>query len=188
MRIYTRTGDQGETGLFGGQRAMKNHPRVMAYGEIDELNTLLGICVAGCPDEELKALLERLQADLFVVGADLATPQDEGDRVGSRVVQRVSEGMCAALEGLNDRYTEGVPALETFILPGGTPLAAQLHFARAVCRRAERAVITASGRETLNPEVVVYLNRLSDLLFTLARAANHRADHPETPWVPQPGG
>jgi cob(I)alamin adenosyltransferase len=184
MRIYTRTGDQGETGLFGGQRVPKNHPRVAACGEVDELNAVLGLCVAACEDAELRETLERLQGELFVVGADLATPEEQGDRVGKKSVLRVSEGMIAALEGLIDRYEEGVPALTTFILPGGTPLAAQLHLARTVCRRAERAVLTASGRETLNPEVLVYLNRLSDLLFTLARAANHRAGSAESPWAP----
>ena len=182
MRIYTRTGDSGETGLFGGQRVRKDHVRVAAYGEVDELNALLGVCAAACDDVELGTVIERLQGELFVVGADLATPQEEGDAVGRRTVPRVSEGMSAALEALIDRFEEGVPPLMNFILPGGTPLAAQLHLARAVCRRAERAVLTASGREALNPEALVYLNRLSDLLFTLARAANHRAGHPETPW------
>lgn len=182
MRIYTRTGDNGETGLFGGQRVRKDHVRVAAYGEVDELNALLGVCAAQGDDAELRELIERLQGELFVVGADLATPQEEGDSVGRRTVPRVSEGMAAALEALIDQFEEGVPPLMNFILPGGTPLAAQLHLARAVCRRAERAVLTAAGRETLNPEALVYLNRLSDLLFTLARAANHRAGHPETPW------
>ena len=184
MRIYTRTGDSGETGLFGGQRVAKNHPRVAAYGEVDELNALLGVCVAHCADAELKTTLERLQADLFVVGSDLATPQEEGERVGARSVLRISEGMAAALEALIDHYETKLPPLTQFILPGGTLLASQLHLARTVCRRAERAVLAAAGRETLNPEVLVYLNRLSDLLFTMARAANHRAGHPETPWVP----
>lgn len=182
MRIYTRTGDSGETGLFGGQRVRKDHVRVAAYGEVDELNALLGVCVTVCNDSELREVLERLQGELFVVGADLATPQEEGDAVGRRTVPRVNEGMAAALEALIDRFEEGVPPLMNFILPGGTSLAAQLHLARTVCRRAERAVLTAAGREALNPEAMVYLNRLSDLLFTLARAANHRANHPETPW------
>jgi cob(I)alamin adenosyltransferase len=184
MRIYTRTGDQGETGLFGGQRVLKNHPRVAAYGEVDELNSLLGVCAALCEDGELKALLERLQAELMVLGSDLATPLDEGETVGARRVQRVSEGMIAAQEALIDRWEEGVPPLRQFILPGGTILAAHLHLARTVCRRAERMAVTASGKESLNPEAVVYLNRLSDLLFTLARAANHRAGCEETPWAP----
>lgn len=184
MRIYTRTGDQGETGLFGGQRVLKSHPRVNAYGEVDELDAHLGICVTLCEDADLKADLERIQGDLFVVGADLATPQEEGDRVGRKAIPRVTEGMAAALETLIDRYEEGVPSLRNFILPGGTLLAGQLHLARCVCRRAERAVIAASGKESLNPDAVVYLNRLSDLLFTLARAVNHRAGEVETPWHP----
>jgi cob(I)alamin adenosyltransferase len=184
MRIYTRTGDQGDTGLFGGQRVMKNHPRVAAYGEVDELNACLGVCLACGPDAELRETLERLQMELFVVGSDLATPLEEGERVGRKGVQRVSEGMAAALEALIDRYEEGVPPLTHFILPGGTPLAAQLHLARCVCRRAERAVVAAGGKEMLNPEVTVYLNRLSDLLFVLARAANHRAGQAETIWAP----
>jgi cob(I)alamin adenosyltransferase len=187
MRIYTRTGDQGETGLFGGQRVLKSHPRVAAYGEVDELNAVLGLCLTACPEETLRQTLERLQSELFVLGADLATPQEVGDQVGETPVQRISEGMCAALEALIDQHDAGLPALTTFILPGGSPLAATLHLARCVCRRAERAVIAASGKESINPEVVVYLNRLSDLLFVLARAANQQAGAAETPWVPTPG-
>jgi len=185
MRIYTRTGDQGETGLFGGQRVLKSHPRVNAYGEVDELDAHLGICVTLCEDPDLKAVLEQIQGDLFVVGADLASPQEEGERVGRKSIPRVTEGMAAALETLIDQYEEGVPPLRNFILPGGTLLAAQFHLARCVCRRAERAVIAASGRESINPDAVVYLNRLSDFLFTLARAVNHRAGEPETAWPPK---
>jgi cob(I)alamin adenosyltransferase len=184
MRIYTRTGDQGETGLFGGQRVAKNHPRVAAYGEVDELNAHLGVCLACCDNDEIGELLVRLQNELFVVGGDLATPAEAGDHVGRRTVPRVTEGMVAELETQIDRFEDATPPLKTFILPGGTALAAQLHLARVVCRRAERAVITASGKEQLNPDAAVYLNRLSDLLFTLARAANHRALQPETPWIP----
>jgi cob(I)alamin adenosyltransferase len=188
MRIYTRTGDQGETGLFGGQRVLKSHPRVAAYGEVDEVNASLGVCLSHCRDEEVAGVLRRLQSELFVVGGDLATPCDQGDMVGKRPVPRVTEGMVAGLEALVDRWEDGVPPLDSFILPGGTPLAARIHLVRAVCRRAERAVIAASGKETVNPDVLAYLNRLSDLLFTLARAANHRAGETETPWVQQPGG
>lgn len=182
MRIYTRTGDQGETGLFGGQRVAKNHPRVSAYGEVDELNAHLGACVAQCEDPAFRTDLELLQHELFILGGDLATPPEEGSNVGSRRVPRVSEGMAAALESLIDRYESELPALTAFILPGGTALGAALHVARTVCRRAERAVIVAAGRESINPECVVYLNRLSDLLFTMARAANRRAGAAETPW------
>jgi cob(I)alamin adenosyltransferase len=184
MRIYTRTGDQGETGLFGGQRVPKNHPRVAAYGEVDELDAVLGVCVAHCDDEDLRGILERIQGELFVVGADLATPQEQGDLVGRKAVPRVTEGMSAALEALIDRFEEELPPLRSFILPGGSPLGAHLHLARCVCRRAERAVITAAGRESIDPDVIVYLNRLSDFLFVLARAVNHRAGVPETPWIP----
>ena len=184
MRIYTRTGDQGETGLFGGQRVAKNHPRVAAYGEVDELNSLLGVCVALTDHAETRALLEALQGELFVLGSDMATPTEEGDAVGRRNVPRVTEGMVAALETLIDQAEDGLPPLRTFILPGGTPLAAHLHLARSVCRRAERAALTAAGRESINPDAIVYLNRLSDLLFTLARAANHREGQAETPWTP----
>lgn len=185
MRIYTRTGDGGETGLYGGQRVSKGHPRVCACGEVDELNAVLGLCVATAPGGEWRTLLEGLQAELFTVGADLATPAES--RAGTAVarpVPRVTEGMCAALEALIDRYEEVAPPLTSFILPGGTPLAAHLHLARAVCRRAERSVVTAGGREALNPELIVYLNRLADLLFVLARVANHEAGQPETPWRP----
>lgn len=188
MRIYTRTGDRGETGLFGGQRVAKNHPRVAAYGEVDELNALLGVCLAQAPGEPLAPVLQGIQAELFVLGSDLATPLEEGDTVGKKPVQRVSEGMCAELEALIDRFEEDLEELSYFILPGGTPLAAQLHLARTVCRRAEREVVAAAGREALNPEVVVYLNRLSDLLFVLARYANRQANFPDVPWVPTPGG
>ncbi len=184
MRIYTRTGDRGETGLFGGQRVPKSHPRVVAYGEVDELNAAIGVCLAFCDDPEMRTVLERIQAELFVVGADLATPEEDGDRVGRKTVPRVRESMPAELEGLIDRWEEGVPPLRHFVLPGGSPLGAHLHLARCICRRAERAVVAAAGREAINPEVIVYLNRLSDLLFTLARAANHRAGQPEIPWVP----
>jgi cob(I)alamin adenosyltransferase len=165
---------------------LKCHPRVAAYGDVDELNAVLGVCVAATLDADLVRTLERLQVELFMVGADLATPIEEGDEVGARKVPRVSEGMSAALEALIDRYDAEAPPLTSFILPGGTPAGAQLHLARTVCRRAERSVLHAAGRETLNPEVVVYLNRLSDLLFVMARAANHRAGQPETPWVPNP--
>lgn len=182
MRIYTRTGDQGETGLFGGQRVAKNHPRVSAYGDVDELNAHLGACAPLCQDSAFRADIERLQHELFVLGGDLATPPEEGPAVGSRKVPRVSEGMAAALESMIDRYESEVPALTAFILPGGTLLGAGLHVARTVCRRAERAVIAAAGRESINPECIVYLNRLSDLLFTMARAANHREGAAETPW------
>lgn len=181
MRIYTRTGDQGETGLFGGGRVPKTHPRVAAYGEVDELNAALGVCAIGA-DPELRVLIQSIQADLFIVGADLATPPEAIQGEHRRPVPRVSESLPARLENEIDRLEEGLPALTTFILPGGGEVGARLHLARTICRRAERAVLAAAGRETVNPEVLVYLNRLSDLLFVAARAANHRAGVPETAW------
>lgn len=183
MRIYTRTGDQGETGLYGGQRVLKCHPRIDACGSLDEANALLGVCAGLTSSASLRALLERLQTELFTVGADVATPV-EADRVGGKRVPRVSEGMCAALEGLIDEWELATPPLQTFILPGGSPAAAHLHLARTVVRRAERALVDLTGKEALNPEVVVYVNRLSDLLFVLARAANHLDGVEETPWLP----
>lgn len=185
MRIYTRTGDSGETGLFGGQRVLKSHPRIAAFGEVDELNAVLGLAAASAEPPDLRAMLETLQGELFVVGADLATPHDEGRPApGGRPVPRVTESMVAELERRIDAAEEELEPLRQFILPGGCAAAAGLHLARAVCRRAERAVVAAAGKEALNPEVAVYLNRLADLLFVLARLANHRAGRQDVPWTP----
>lgn len=189
MRIYTRTGDQGETGLFGGQRLSKSHPRVAAYGEVDELNAHLGLCASLCADPDLSVLLARIQSDLFVLGGDVAFPRDDGDPASEALasrVPRVTEGMAAYLESEIDRLELELEPLRNFILPGGTELASRMHLARAVCRRAERAVVGASGREVVNPDGVVYLNRLSDLLFVLARVVNRRAGQVETVWMPTP--
>lgn len=183
MRIYTRTGDGGETGLYGGQRVTKDHPRVCAYGDVDELNAFLGFCLAEGLPPAMEPLLLRLQAELFTLGADLATPDDAPAGAAAKA-PRVNEGMAAALEPEIDRWEADLPPLRQFILPGGDAAAARLHVARAVCRRAERSVVTLIGLEDVNPEIVVYLNRLSDLLFVLARAANRLASVEETPWSP----
>lgn len=183
MRIYTRTGDDGETGLYGGQRVNKDHPRVSAYGDVDELNAFLGFCLADGLPPAMEPLLLRVQAELFTLGADLATPDDAPAGAAAKA-PRVNEGMAAALEPEIDRWDNDLPPLRQFILPGGDAAAARLHVARAVCRRAERSVVTLTGLEDVNPEIVVYLNRLSDLLFVLARAANHLASVEETPWSP----
>ena len=188
MRIYTRTGDSGDTGLFGGQRARKDSLRVQAYGEVDELNAVLGVAVVATQDEPLRAVLQRLQGELFQVGADLATPLVEGELVGRRTVPRVTETMVAALEGLIDTHEAELSPLTQFILPGGAPGGATLHQARGVCRRAERRVVALAEEETLNPPVLPYLNRLSDLLFVLARVANQRAGAAELPWEPPASG
>lgn len=190
MRIYTRTGDSGQTGLFGGERVFKDDLRVEAYGGVDELNAALGVAIALQSDSELDALLLSIQHDLFALGSDLATPEGEGLQKGRVSIQRVSPSASSRLEAEIDRYEETLPPLTRFILPGGTPLSAQLHFARTVCRRAERACVTLgrseeqASRPAINPNILLYLNRLSDLLFVLARAANHRQGAPDVPWNP----
>lgn len=179
MRIYTRTGDGGETGLFGGERVGKDHPRIAACGDVDELNAAIGVALSeeGLP-AGMAALLRQVQNDLFVLGADLATPPGMG---GTREM-RVRESMPAALEPRIDDLEAELEPLRQFVLPGGHPAAARLHLARAICRRAERAVAALAGREEINPELLVYLNRLSDLLFVMARAANAVHAVPDIPW------
>jgi cob(I)alamin adenosyltransferase len=168
-RIYTKTGDRGETALGDGSRVPKDHPRVTAYGGVDELNAVLGLLLTQSADEA--ALLRDIQNDLFDVGADLCVPAAEGETPGQRL--RVRPEQAARLEQAIDRLNAGLAPLTSFALPGGTPAAAWCHMARTVCRRAERDAVTLSRTESVNPEVVVYLNRLSDLLFVLARVYNN---------------
>lgn len=180
-RIYTKSGDRGETGLGDGTRVPKAHPRVTAYGEVDELNAVLGLARACCPEGPEAELLRTVQNDLFDVGADLCVRPADGEAPG--VALRVTPGQAERLERAIDRLNERLTPLTSFVLPGGTPVAAWLHLARTVCRRAERAVVTLMGSEPVNEQVLVYLNRLSDLLFVLARVANDdgKAD---ALWVP----
>ncbi|HEV3417552.1 MAG TPA: cob(I)yrinic acid a,c-diamide adenosyltransferase [Pirellulales bacterium] len=179
MKLYTKTGDGGETGLFGGPRVRKDSPRIEAYGTVDELNTLLGLARAEALPGEIDALLARIQSELFDVGAELATPDPK--RHGTALV---GAAHIAALESAIDRFEAPLTPLKQFILPGGTRAAAALHIARTVCRRAERRIVTLSHTpgETVSPDVIVYLNRLSDLLFVLARAANAAAGQADVPW------
>jgi cob(I)alamin adenosyltransferase len=174
-RIYTKAGDRGETGLGDGSRVPKDHPRVIAYGEVDELNAVLGLVKAAEVEPEL---LPDIQNDLFDVGADLCVRGDAGLRVTARQTQRLEEAI--------DRVNERLTPLTSFVLPGGTVAAAWLHVARAVCRRAERAVVTLMRTEAVNENALVYLNRLSDLLFVLARAANDDGKG-DVLWVPGQG-
>ena len=178
MKIYTRTGDGGETSLFDGTRARKDDARVDAYGEVDELNAWLGLVRASKPDAAVDEALLLIQRDLFALGAQLADP---GDRLAARVTKAViADDHVARLEALIDRLEEGLPPLRRFILAGGTPAGAALHVARTVCRRAERRMV---GLEPpVDPVLVRYVNRLSDLLFVLARFENHRAGAAETEW------
>ena len=183
MKIYTRGGDGGETGLFGGGRVPKHHPRVEAYGAVDELNAVLGMARAEGLPGDLDGLCARLQKELFDLGADLATPADSS-AVASRVV-RIPEGAAEALEGEIDRLEAGLEPLDTFILPGGSPAGATLHLGRTVCRRAERRVTPLARDGEVSAAALRYLNRLSDLLFVMARTANQRAGLPEHRWTPE---
>ena len=184
MKLYTKTGDGGQTGLYGADRVSKAHPRVEAYGTVDELNSLLGLARAHNtrshkPDPGIEADLEYLQNALFDLGADLAT---RSDSPYSKNVARMDEADVTRLEGLIDHYQEGAPVLTQFIHPGGTPAAASLQVARAVARRAEREVIRLMDLEEVNPQAQIYLNRVSDLLFIMARAANATAGILEEEW------
>ncbi len=180
MKIYTKTGDWGETGLFGGGRVPKYHHRVEAYGVVDETNAVLGLAAAYCPDDDLRHKIERVQAELFEVGADLATPLD----AKTAYIVRVNPANIERLEKEIDAWEETLPPLQNFILPGGSLTGATLHVARTVCRRAERSVAILAEREPIPPDAQRYLNRLSDWLFVLARVSNHRLAQPETPWTP----
>ncbi len=186
-RIYTRSGDNGETGLFGGQRVDKDDLRVEAYGAVDELNALLGVVRLHVSDAAMDGLLQHIQNDLFSVGSDLATPEEKDANKGRIQIQRVSTGQVAFLEAQIDHYEDALPLLTYFILPGGHASAASLHHARTVCRRAERRTITlaraVADTAPVNPDVIRYLNRLSDLLFVLARAANQLAGVEDVRWT-----
>lgn len=180
MKIYTRTGDEGETGLFGGGRVAKTHPRVEAYGDVDELNAAIGLARAIELMPRIDEVLVPLQRDLFAIGALLATP--DRDKMKKQLEKAsIDERRISELEHAIDDGDRELEPLRSFIVPGGTPKAAALHVARTVCRRAERRVIALEDEE-IPPIVVIYLNRLSDLLFTLARVANRRAGAGEVTW------
>lgn len=181
LRIYTRTGDTGQTALFGGGRVGKDHPRVAAYGDVDELNSTIGVVRATAPVELFDALLESIQRDLFSIGGHLATP--DPDKVRKALAKaELSSGQVDRFERTIDDADAELEPLKAFILPGGSPKAAALHISRTVCRRAERQVVALAALEPVPSEFIVYLNRLSDLLFTLARLANHRAGVGDVTW------
>jgi cob(I)alamin adenosyltransferase len=182
VKIYTKTGDRGETGLFDGSRVPKYSPRVDAYGEVDELNAILGVALAFIrDDEELRACLLAIQRDLFVVGAHLADPTA---RVEAKRGEKahLTEEKVTQLEHWIDQFEEGLPPLRRFILPGGSKGGATLHHARTVCRRAERRIVALSQEVEVSPLIITYMNRLSDFLFVTARVENLRKNRPETPW------
>jgi len=184
MKLYTKSGDDGTTGLFSGQRVGKDHPRVEAYGTVDELNAGIGMVAAICDESDafgrqLLAIFSELQSRLFDIGADLATP-DEGKHADR--IARLSDAQVAQIEQWIDDIESGNEPLSQFILPGGTELAARLHLTRTICRRAERAIVHARHFETISNNVLKYLNRLGDLLFAMARRANKEAGVEDVPW------
>ncbi len=186
MDLYTRRGDDGSIDFFGGERTGKDHPRVEAYGTVDELNAWLGLAVTACDGARplhgrLAAILGEIQSRLFDVGADLATPADtpHRDKVPAVTADHVTE-----VERWIDEIDGGNQPMKNFVLPGGTALAARLHVARTVCRRAERRIVVLTRMAVINPETVRYVNRLSDLFFAMARRSNADAELPDVPWVP----
>ena len=179
-RIYTRTGDRGETGLVGGTRVQKDSIRVDAYGSVDELNSVLGLARSFVTDTELDSLLCELQHDLFIVGANLAAVKSDQN------IPRITSERILELERIIDRYEEELPPLKVFILPGGTNAGSALHFARAVARRAERRIVTLGNSDKINDQLIPYINRLSDLLFVLARVVNYRQKVVEVQWNDKP--
>lgn len=182
MKIYTKTGDDGQTGLFGGARVSKDDPRVEAYGSVDETNALLGVALSECQSERVRHALVAIQADLFSLGAELACDADHRDKLQ---MPFIDESCIQGLERIIDELEEQLSPLKNFVLPGGALGAALLHQARTVCRRAERRVISVENTASLRKELLIYLNRLSDLLFVMARFENHTARASERPWQPR---
>jgi len=183
MNIYTKTGDDGTTGLYGGRRIAKDSLRVQAMGSVDELNSQIGLAMVSCDDEQLGSILKELQQDLFTFGANLATPADQQNEA-QKQMPRIGEAQGSKLEQYIDQLWAPLEPMKHFVLPGGGLLAARLHVARAVCRRAERDCLALSRTEQINAALLVFLNRLSDLLFAAARRANQIEGIADIPWVP----
>jgi cob(I)alamin adenosyltransferase len=176
-KIYTKTGDDGTTGLPGGNRVSKDSPRVKTYGSLDELNAMLGVVCSCTLPEAVGKTLNRIQDDLFTISAMLSSPEGAGDKVGG--ISGITDADVQALENEIDKCEAQLPPLSQFILPGGSAAGVLLHLARAVARRAERCCVTLARSETMPPQILCYMNRLSDLLFVLARLVNHRDSQPE---------
>ncbi|MFC2130645.1 cob(I)yrinic acid a,c-diamide adenosyltransferase [Bacteroidota bacterium] len=179
MKIYTKTGDKGTTSLYNGKRVPKSSPRVETYGTVDVLNSILGIAIAHDPPGIMKEDITKISNMLFNLGSDLATPLDSNSKFKP---ERIKEEQITYLEQNIDEYTEQMPPLKNFILPGGTKSAAFLHYARTVCRRAERLAVALSEKENIGELPVIFLNRLSDYLFTAARYANHLSGVKDREW------
>jgi len=182
MKIYTKTGDDGETGLFGGARVSKASLRVEAYGEVDELNSAIGWARLPVEEDELDQLLHQIQHDLFEVGAELGSTAERREK---STIPLIEEGQVERLERAIDHYENGPPPLMNFVLPGGSEGASRFHLARCICRRAERSIVALGAQEAIRGELLRYVNRLSDLLFTLARHANYVAGVEDIPWNTQ---
>ncbi len=182
MKIYTRTGDKGDTGLFGGARVPKDDARVEAYGSVDEANAVIGVALSHCRVELVRKILGEVQSDLFTLGAELSAASGHENRLG---ITLLSDADVTRLEHAIDEADEPLLPLRNFILPGGPPDVAALHLARTVVRRAERRLLTLSQRESLRPTPLVYLNRLADLLFVLARRARHESGTADQEWAPR---
>ena len=176
VKIYTKTGDDGSTGLIGGKRVSKSNPRIVAYGSIDELNSSLGIILSSKLDKDVEVLLTRIQNDLFVAGADLANENAQD------ASNRIEEDMVRFLENTIDSFEKELSAITYFILPGGDPVASQVHMARAICRRAETNIVSLGEKEKINRFCQIYINRLSDLLFVIARVINKRKMISDIAW------
>jgi cob(I)alamin adenosyltransferase len=183
MKIYTKTGDKGETGLFGGERVSKDSLRISAYGTIDELNSFIGLAITEVRDEGVKRNLLKIQNQLFVVGSDLATPDDE--KTKKLNIERTPASYYIQIENLIDDYDAKLEELRNFILPGGSKSAVLLHVCRTICRRAEREVVALKNSVTIGENIIIFLNRLSDLLFVLSRFENKVSNHPDTIWNPK---
>jgi cob(I)alamin adenosyltransferase len=183
MKLYTRDGDDGTTSLFGGERVAKTSDRIRAYGTVDELNCALGLAAVECDDDRMLDILRRVQAELFVIGGDLATRG--GSDARGEIVPVVSAEDIERIEQWIDQLCDPLPPMKHFILPGGSELSARLHLARGVCRRAERAILALGQHEEINERIVPYMNRLGDLLFAAARRANQVAGVEDIPWRPK---
>jgi cob(I)alamin adenosyltransferase len=181
MKIYTKTGDSGNTSLFGGKRVDKDNQRIEAYGTLDELNSVIGLILVEKVNDKTRKILTILQQSLFVIGSELATPSD----VQSKAIRPLTNEEISVLENYIDEIDADLPSLKNFIIPGGTKSASLLHFARTVCRRAERRIVEIDKSENISKNIIAYINRLSDLLFVIARYENHVTSTPETEWKPR---
>ena len=182
MKIYTKGGDKGETGLFGGERVLKNSPRIEAYGTVDELNSFVGLALTEAKDDEVKKLLLKIQNTLFVLGSDLSTPDNEENKKYN--IPRISKNNYEEIEKEIDKFDSHVDELRNFILPGGNKSAAILHVCRTICRRAERKVVALNNIVNLNSDIIILLNRLSDLFFVIARYENKISGIEDVKWQP----